>query len=61
MYNEEVNSEYTPVEQKRHKKHESNHWRLLIFGINYIKNGFNKLNFILNYIIFDVIYAKKVL
>ena len=32
-----------------------------IFGINYIKNGINKLNFTLNYINFDVIYAKKVL
>ena len=31
------------------------------FGVNYIKNGFNKLNFTLNYINFDVIYAKKVL
>ena len=29
------------------------------FGINSIKNGFNKLNFTLNYINFDVIYAKK--
>ena len=31
------------------------------FGINYIKNRLNKLNFTLNYINFDVIYAKKVL
>ena len=31
------------------------------FGINYIKNGFNKLNLTLNYINFDVIYAIKVL
>ena len=31
------------------------------FGINYIRNGLNKLNFTLNYINFDVIYAKKVL
>ena len=31
------------------------------FGINYIKNGFNKLNFTLNYINFDVIFAQKVL
>ena len=31
------------------------------FGINYIKKGLNKLNFTLNYINFDVIYAKKVL
>ena len=31
------------------------------FGINYVKNGFNKLNFTLNYINFDVMYAKKVL
>ena len=31
------------------------------FGINYISNGFSKLNFILNYINFDVIYAKQVL
>ena len=31
------------------------------FGINYIKNGFNQLNFTLNYVNFDVIYAKKVL
>ena len=30
-------------------------------GMNYIKNGFNKLNFPLNYINFDVINAKKVL
>ena len=30
------------------------------FGINYIKNGFSKLNFPLNYINFDVIYAKKI-
>ena len=29
MYNEEVKSEFTPVEQKRHKKHENDHWRLL--------------------------------
>ena len=31
------------------------------FGINYIKNGLNKLNFTLNYINFVEIYAKKVL
>ena len=31
------------------------------FGINYIKKGLSKLNFTLNYINFDVIYAKKVL
>ena len=31
------------------------------FGINYIKNGFNTLNFTLNYINFDVIYTKEVL
>ena len=31
------------------------------FGLNYTKNGLNKLNFTLNYINFDVIYAKKVL
>ena len=31
------------------------------FGIDYIKKGLNKLNFTLNYINFDVIYAKKVL
>ena len=31
------------------------------FGINNIKNGLNKLNFTLNHINFDVIYAKKVL
>ena len=31
------------------------------FGINYIKNGLDKLNFTLNYINFDVIYAEKVL
>ena len=31
------------------------------FDINYIKNGLNKLNFTLNYINFDVIFAKKVL
>ena len=31
------------------------------FGITCIKNGFNKLNFTLNYINFDVIYTKKVL
>ena len=31
------------------------------FGIKYIKKGFNKLNFTLNYINFAVIYAKKVL
>ena len=31
------------------------------FGINNIKNGLNKPNFTLNYINFDVIYAKKVL
>ena len=31
------------------------------FGINYIKNVLNKLNFTLNYINFDVTYAKKVL
>ena len=30
------------------------------FGINYIKNGHNKLNFNLNKINFDVIYAKKI-
>ena len=29
------------------------------FGINYIKNEFNKLNCNLNYINFDVIYAEK--
>ena len=29
------------------------------FGINYIKIWFNKLYFALNYINFDVIYAKK--
>ena len=29
MYNEEVLSEYTPVEQKGHKKHENHHWRQL--------------------------------
>ena len=29
------------------------------FGINYIKNGLNNLNFTLNYINFDVIFAKK--
>ena len=31
------------------------------FGINYIKNGPNKLNFTLNYLNFDVISDKKVL
>ena len=31
------------------------------FGINYIKNRLSKLNSTLNYINFDVIYAKKVL
>ena len=31
------------------------------FGINYIKNGFNKLKFIKNYINFDVLYVKIVL
>ena len=31
------------------------------FGINYIKSGLSKLNFTLNYINFDVIYAIKVL
>ena len=31
------------------------------FGINYIKNRLNLLKFTLNYINFDVIYAKKVL
>ena len=31
------------------------------FGINYIQNGFNKLNCTLNYINFDVIYAKKII
>ena len=31
-----------------------------LFGINYIKNGPNKLNFTMNYTNFDVIYAKKV-
>ena len=31
------------------------------FGIIYIKNGVNKLNFTLNYINFDVVYAKKVI
>ena len=30
------------------------------FGINNIKNEFNELNFNLNNINFDVIYAKKV-
>ena len=30
-------------------------------GINYNKNGLNKLNFTFNYINFDVINAKKVL
>ena len=39
---------------------------LLTWGQSYIanfgiKNGFNKLNFTLNYINFGVIYAKKVL
>ena len=29
------------------------------FGINYTKNRLSKLNFTLNYINFDVIYAKK--
>ena len=29
------------------------------FGINYINNGLSKLNVTLNYINFDVIYAKK--
>ena len=29
MKNEEVYSEYTPVEQKRHEKHENDQWRLL--------------------------------
>ena len=33
----------------------------LIFVIIYIKKGFNKLNFTVYYINFDVIYAKKVL
>ena len=31
------------------------------FSVNNIKNGFNKLNFTLNYINFDVIYIKIVL
>ena len=26
---EEVKSEHIPVEQKRHKKHDNDHWRLL--------------------------------
>ena len=30
------------------------------FGVNYIKNGFSKLNWTLNYINLDVIYARKV-
>ena len=30
------------------------------FCINYIKSGLDNLNFSLNYINFDVIYAKKV-
>ena len=29
MYNEEVLSEFTPVEQQRRKKHEKDHWRQL--------------------------------
>ena len=29
MWNEEVWSEHTPVEQKQHKKHENDHWKLL--------------------------------
>ena len=28
------------------------------FGIRYIKNGFNKLNFTLNYNNFDIIYTR---
>ena len=31
------------------------------FGIIYIKNGFNKLNFTMDIFNFDVIYAKQVL
>ena len=30
MWNGEVSSEYTPVEQKQHKKHENDQWRLLL-------------------------------
>ena len=29
MYNEEVYSEFTPMEQKQHKKHENDNWKLL--------------------------------
>ena len=32
MYNEEVKLEYTPMEQKQHKKHENDHWGLLRKG-----------------------------
>ena len=31
------------------------------FGINWIDNGFNKLNFTMNYTKIDVLYAQKVL
>ena len=33
----------------------------LILGITYIKEGFNKVNFTMNHINFDVIYGQKVL
>ena len=29
MLNEEVPSEYSSAEQKQHKKHKNDHWRLL--------------------------------
>ena len=42
-----------PVSQIRGQSYKAN------FGINYIKNGLRKLNFTLNYINFDVIYAEN--
>ena len=46
---------YQPQKRTRGQSYKAN------FDVNYIKKGFNKLNFTMNYISFDVNYAKNIL